>query len=171
MLTRSNAYLRYTVLGLLALAVYFFQTTPHLLPAIGGFSPLPLVPLVIVVAMREYEGAGAVFGLACGLLMDVTGTSMAGLYSILLLLVGFACSTLIQSLLNDTLRTALLLGSVGTLLVCTVHWVVTCVVAGLPKAFGFLLHQYLPILLYTMVFLIPLYYLVGWIKRRMDTNE
>ena len=81
MRTRSNAYLRYTILGLLVLLVYLFQVTPHLIPSIAGVLPAPLVPLAVVIAMREYEVTGAVFGLVCGLLMDATSTSTMGFHA------------------------------------------------------------------------------------------
>ena len=121
--------------------------------------------------MREYEVTGAVFGLVCGLLMDATSTSTMGFHAVLLLIVGFACGLLINNLLNDTLRSAFLLGGAGTALYCVIHWVMTCAVRGLPNAGGFLLSKYLPLFCYTLVFLIPFYYLVGWIERRMRAGE
>lgn len=169
--TRSNAYLRYTVLGFLVLFLYLFQVTPRLLPSIGGVLPVPLVPLTIVIAMREYEGAGAAFGLVCGLLMDITSASSMGSHAILLLLLGFFSSLLVNSLLNDTLRTALLLGATGTAIYCITHWIVTCVLSGLQGTVGFLFHRYLPVFVYTLIFLIPLYYFVGWIEHRMRTDK
>lgn len=169
--TRSNAYLRYTVLGFLVLLLYLFQVTPRMLPSIGGILPVPLVPLTVVIAMREYEGVGATFGLACGLLMDVTSTSSMGFHAVLLLLLGFLSSLLVNSLLNDTLRTALLLGAMGTAIYCIAHWIMTYVLSGLQGAVDFLFHRYLPVFVYTLIFLIPLYFLVGWLERRMRTDK
>lgn len=171
MYTRNTAYLRYTVLGLLVVLVYLFQVTPRLLPSIGGALPVPLVPLALTIAMREYESAGAAFGLICGLLMDTASTSTMGFHAVLLLLLGFFSSLLVNSLFNDTLRTSLLLGAAGTAIYCVAHWVITCVLRGLPDAAGFLLHHYTPVFVYTMVFLIPLYYLTGWIEGRMRAKE
>ena len=171
MRTRSNAYLRYTVLGVLVLIVYLLQVTPRVLPSIGGALPAPLLPLTVVIALREHEVAGAAFGLACGLLMDATSTSAMGFQAVLLLLLVFGCGLLASSLLNDTFRTALLLGAVSTALYCLSHWAVTCAFRGLAHAAGFLLYRYLPIFIYTMIFLIPFYFFVGWLERRMRAEN
>ena len=171
MRAHSNAYLRYTVLGLVVLLVYLLQVTPRIFPSIGGALPAPLVPLTVVIAMREHEVAGAAFGLACGLLMDASSASSMGFHAILLLIVGFLCGLLASSLLNDTFRTALLLGVAATALYSVAHWAITCAFRGLPHAAGFLVYRYIPIFVYTLACLIPLYYLIGWIERRMRTNS
>lgn len=146
MRTRSNAYLRYTVLGVLVLIVYLLQVTPRVLPSIGGALPAPLLPLTVVIALREHEVAGAAFGLACGLLMDATSTSAMGFQAVLLLLLGFGCGLLASSLLNDTFRTALLLGAVSTALYCLSHWAVTAPFAVLRTRRGFCFIDIFPFL-------------------------
>lgn len=171
MRAHNNSYLRYTVLGIVVLLVYLLQVTPRIFPSIAGALPAPLVPLTVVIAMREHEVAGAAFGLTCGLLMDVSSAASMGFHAILLLIVGFLCGLLASNLLNDTLRTALLFGVAATALYCVAHWTITCVINGLPHAAGFLVHRYVPIFLYTLVCLFPLYYLIGWIERRMRVND
>lgn len=165
--TQSASYLRYTSLGIILFLLFLVQTTPGLLPAIGGASPVLLLPFVVSAAMMEQEMAGAAFGLFAGLLMDMYAAAGSGFHAISLMIIGCICGLFVSRLLTVTFRSALILYIGSSVLYFGAQWLIFYVIPQYEAPITYLLRHQLPCALYSFIFLIPMYYFVRWIHRKM----
>lgn len=69
--------LKYTAYSLLLLLLYVVQTNPGSL-TMAGVGPNLVIPAAIAIAMFEGEFVGGIFGMAAGLLCDLTGPLLFG---------------------------------------------------------------------------------------------
>lgn len=76
-----RGFLRWSLYAAVLLFFYMWQTNP----LIKGFCPLLLIPLATAVAMHEGELAAGVFGVVCGLMMDMASGTILGFSSLWLL--------------------------------------------------------------------------------------
>ncbi len=77
-----RGFLRWLLYAAVLLFFYMWQTNP----LIRGFCPLLMIPLATSVAMREGELAAGIFGVACGIMLDMaSGTTILGFSSLWLL--------------------------------------------------------------------------------------
>ena len=82
-------YIYYTALGLLTLAVFIMQSVP-IFPRVLYVLPLPLIPLTVCIAVFNSEVTGFAFGLAAGVLMDITSSAVDGYNAIIMTVDRFA---------------------------------------------------------------------------------
>lgn len=108
-------WLLYVVLLLCAAAL---QTTPGFL-TIGDFKPFFIPAVCLAVSMYEGEFYGALFGAVGGLLWDYTGGRTVGLLAIMLLMLCFFASVLVQLYLKPSWVNFFLINlAVGGILLC-----------------------------------------------------
>ena len=167
MRTQNAAYLRFTALGIVMILMFFLQTVPGLLPEVGGALPVILLPFVVVTAMMEREVTGAIFGLAAGLLMDLFTANIGAFHAVSLMIIGCICGLFVSYLLTVSLRSALVLYGGSALLYFTAMWLIYYVLPGYERAGSHYISHYIPLMLYSAVFLIPLYFVIRLIERKM----
>ncbi len=156
---RRHGYLYYTAWSLILLAVFVLQSG-GVLPAVAGVRPLPVVALVCAFSTFNGVAPGFVFGLAAGVLMDLTSASPDGLHAILLALMGLVLALLSEYLFNQRLLTAALLAFFA----CGLYGLALFLFVELPKGYegvsGYLVKATLPAMLYTWL-LVPLFYFLA----------
>ena len=102
---------------------YILENVPHLL-SFMGVTPLITLLAVVSIAIIEGEFSGALFGLFAGMLIDIGAFHIFGLATFTFMLIGCIVGLIIICLMQNNLRTMLILssGSVSVyLLVC--HYV------------------------------------------------
>lgn len=164
---QKTSAVRHTAYGLFLLVLVLLQSVPGLIPSVGGALPVLVLPFVVTVGVFERELAGAAFGLAAGLLMDLFSPHVGGFNAVSLMIIGCVCGLFVSYLLTVTLRSALLLFCGASVLYFTSQWLIYYVFKGYERPFYYLYQYQLPSFLYTLLFLIPIYYFVRMLWRRM----
>lgn len=160
--------LRWTIYAAIMILFYLFSCNP----LIRGFCPLLLIPLATAVAMFEGDLAAGIFGMLCGLLMDMAnGSSLAGFYALWLLFACPAISLFSRFLLKVNFVSHFVINA-GVALVIAVldmlflHWVwegtqsvVSFVRVVLPSYFG------------SVLFSIPIYFLISLVVSKLSPSD
>lgn len=160
---RRHGYLYYTAWSLLLLAAFVLQSG-GVFPALAGVRPLPVLALVCAFSIFNGVAPGFAFGLAAGVLMDLTSGSPDGFHAIAMSLVGLVLALLSEYLFNQRLLTAGILSFAA----CGLYELALFLFAELPKGYegvsGYLGKVTLPSLLYTWVFVLPFYFLARYLR-------
>lgn len=98
-------------------------------PIIPKFCPLLLIPLATAVAMHEGDLAAGVFGVFCGLMLDIAnGVTVAGFSALLLLAACPFISLMSRFLIKKTFVSHLLLNAAAVVIMAVLdlvflHWI------------------------------------------------
>lgn len=134
------------------------QNTPGWFPSFFGAKAYLLIPAVVSVSIFEKDIGGIFFGLFAGALWDVSASG-SDYYAIFLVVAGFACGSLLNSVMRPNILTNLLLTSVWTAVFCVGHWLLRYVIGGIGSAPHALLTYYLPSFIWTVA-LSPVVFLI-----------
>ena len=141
-------------------------------PLIRGFSPLLLIPLATAVAMREGDLAAGIFGMFCGLMMDMAnGNSVVGFYALWLLCACPCISLLSRFLIKVNCISHLVINAAVSLIIALMdmlflHWVWE----GSQSLISFV-RVILPSYGGAILFSIPIYFLVSLVVSKLRQNE
>ena len=116
-----------------------------------------IIIVVICIAMFEKDLAGALFGLAGGLLLDLTSLQLPGFNAIIFLIIGCAAGLIVSNLLKNTLSSALSLCGGAALIYNIIYWLIFYVFRGVDHALYYFARYMLIEVLYTLLLLIPIY--------------
>ncbi|MDD6284998.1 MAG: hypothetical protein PUB05_06500 [Firmicutes bacterium] len=161
----GRRYTYYIVLSIIFAAVYLLQSGIGLLPRIFAVSPLPLLPLVTVIAMFESKAAAFAYGLFAGLLMDILSRRFFCFNTLFFAVAAVAVALLIELMFNNAPRTAAVLGGV----VCAAYYFIYWLAFLLPStgdAAAFLVRFSLVGAVYSWLFTWPFYFLLRWMSQR-----
>lgn len=153
-----------------AIMIWFYLCSCN--PIIRGFCPLLLIPLSTAVAMREGDLSAGIFGMVCGLLMDMAnGSSLVGFYALWLLFACPAVSLLSRFFIKVNFISHFVLNAGVSMIVAVLdmlflHWVwegtqsvVSFVRVVLPSYFG------------AVLFSIPVYFLISLINSKLRPED
>lgn len=154
-----NRVIRYMAYVLELLVLFMLQETPGLLPAIFGVRPVLIFPAVITIAMFEEEVPAMAFGVVGGLFCDFGLSGTLGFHALVLAVLCFFVSVIVQVYLQVNIVTAVITGlwTIG-LTVCAQWFFLYYFSYSMPE-YAFM-HHYLPKYFYTMIF-VPLVYLLN----------
>ncbi len=155
---KHSRLLRYLTYLIELFVLYAVQQAPDLLPTIHNGRPVLLVPLAISIALFEPQVASMMFGVACGLFLDVGyGSGVLGPHAIVLAIVCFVVSYLAQDLIQTTALNALLICCLTMGVLVVFQWLLTYVALGQPDQLYALVHHFLPRFVYTVALTLPVY--------------
>lgn len=141
-------------------------------PIIPGYCPLLLIPLATSVAMYEGDLAAGIFGVFCGLMLDIAnGVVVAGFSALMLLCACVFISLMSRFLIKKTFVSHLILNTA----ICVVMALLDFVLAhwvweGAQSAISFR-KLILPAYGGAIFWSIPVYALVSLIVRRLSPKE
>lgn len=163
-----RGFLRWFTYAALLLLFYVFETNP----IIPRYCPLLLIPLATAVAMCEGDLAAGVYGVFCGLMLDIAnGTTVVG-FSALLLLCACPCISLLSRfLIKKTFLTHFILNAAVSVLMAWLdlvfrHWVWE----GSQSVISFQ-KEILPAYGGAIFWSIPIYFAVVFIKKKFSPKE
>ncbi len=169
-LARLN--LKWIAYGLELFLVYVIQCTPNLLPSFLGVKPLLLVVTAISISMFEGDGPGMWIGLSAGLLMDLQGGNKGfGFNAIVLMLICFACGSLVVFLMRNNIVSAVVLALSGLFVIGLLRWFFFYVLTGAPKAGYYLYAVLLPQIVYTTLAMPIAFYFNRAISSHLASEE
>ena len=141
-------------------------------PIIPRFCPLLLIPLATAVAMREGDLAAGVFGVFCGLMLDIAnGVTVVGFSALLLLAACPFISLISRFLIKKTFVSHFILNTAIVIIMAMLdlvflHWVWE----GTQSAISFR-KAILPAYGGAIFWSIPVYFLVSFISGRFRPKE
>ena len=163
--------IRRGLLLLVAVVTAILQHTPGFRLSLGSLSPLLLVPFVVSVAMYERSMSGLVYGLLSGAMWDFATTGADGMYTLMLSAIGFGVGIIITFYVRNRLFSAFVLTLVSSSAVCVAYWLLFVVRKGYEGMWVILLTRFLPLAVYTSLFIFVYYYLIGFIIRATGKND
>ncbi len=143
----------------LAAIVYLFHYTGLIDITIKGASPIILLPITVAVAMFYNELTGLLFGLCCGFAMDAVTASSSVFNTITFMLIGFIAGLLAKSIFNRNLPAAITLTLLSEIGYFGVKWLLYAIIPDVQGKVYYLLWNLTPGAVYTLVFIVPLYFL------------
>lgn len=158
---------------LLAVAVFtaIIQHTPGFNLKIGTLSPMLLVPFVVCVAMYERSLTGLAYGFVAGALWDFASSGADGMYTLMLTTVGFAVGIIVTLYIRNRLFSAVVLSLGSSAAVSVAYWLVFIMRKGYEGSFGILFTHFIPLAVYSSVFAIIYYYIIGLIIKATSKTE
>lgn len=151
-------FLRYFTYVLEIVIFYVLSGIPGFLPSIMGVKPLLILPVAITIAVFEKEIPAMIFGLVCGALCDIGYTDAIGFYTISLTILCFFFGYCARNYFVTNFANAMAIGfTTIPVLICL--YFLFFVNGAVPHAGQLFLRHYITRILYTAVFLPPLFFL------------
>ena len=161
----SENFIRKSLLVCLVAVTAVFQHTDGAIPSLFGAKAMLLVPLVVAIAVHERSINGLFFGALAGILWDFATVRGDGFFSVFLACVGFFSGCLVTYLMRNSALTNFILSLVATGTVNVGYWFFFILRRGYEGSADVLFGYYLPSALYTVLFAVVYYYIVGAIHK------
>ncbi|MBE6888741.1 MAG: hypothetical protein E7485_01825 [Ruminococcaceae bacterium] len=164
---KLRVFLRWTFYSVLLLLFYLWETNPLFV----RFSPLLIIPLATAVAMYEGELAAGVFGVVCGLMIDMASGTILGFSSLWLLVLCPLISLLARFYIRISFVSHLALNFAASFIMACLdvlfkHWVWE--ESGTSITF---VNTVLPAYLGAVIGAVPVYFLVRLISMKLRPAE
>ena len=163
-----RSFLRWSLYAAALLLFYLFETNP----LIRGWCPLLIIPLATAVAMYEGDLAAGIFGVFCGLMLDIAnGNTIVGFSALWMLCACPPISLLSRFWIKVNLLSHLVMNTVVTVIMAFMdmvflHWVWE----GAESAISFRV-LILPAYGCAILFSVPVYLLVRLINIKLRPDE
>lgn len=163
-----RGFLRWLLYAAVLLLFYLFECNPM----IRGYCPLLLIPLATTVAMYEGDLASGVFGVFCGLMLDMAnGITVAGFSALWLLCACPFISLLARFWIKVTFVSHFIVNAAVTVIMGAMdflflHWMWE----GTESAITFT-SVVLPSYCGAILFSIPIYFLITFIVNKLRPKE
>ena len=167
----KNIGIRRALFLLVAVVSAIIQNTPGFRLSLGAWSPMLLIPFVVCVAMYERSLSGLLYGVLAGTLWDFGSTGADGMYTLMLATIGFSVGMIITFYVRNRLFSAFVLTLASSTAVSVAYWMIFVLRKGFEGTWAILLSRFLPIALYTAVFVFIYYYLIGFIVKATGKGD
>jgi len=157
-----RGFMRWFLYAMLLLLFYLWETNP----LIRGFCPLLIIPLATAVALREGELAAGVFGVFCGLMLDMASGTILGFSSLWLLAACPVVALLAQFCVKINAASHFVLNFAVTLIMGFMDFLFLHWVWERGQSHITFVHEILPAYLGSIIASVPVYYLVKIISKR-----
>ena len=163
--------IRRVLLVLVAVVTALIQHTRGFNLSVGSVAPMLLVPFVVCVAMYERSLAGLSYGVIAGALWDFASTGADGMYTLMLATIGFGTGVIITFYIRNRLASAVVLSFISSLAVSVAYWMMFVLRKGFDGTWTILLTRFLPVAVYSTLFVFVYYYLVGLIIKATGKSD
>lgn len=157
--------------ALFILFTALIQTQAAFYPRFMDVTPVFLIPAAVFIAMFEGETVGGIYGIAAGLLWDCGTGRVFGFNAFFLMIEAIAVGLFFKFLLKNSLFSALIFTAVITALHETITWFFFYFMTGSRNFIFALLHITLPTTALTLIFALPLFFLVRFINDRLTESN
>ena len=134
--------------------MYIVQFTP-LMPSINGVYFSPLLILTLCFASHETDLHSMVFGMVCGMAVDINSLALTGFHAILYAILSVMVSLMCEFYFQRRMRTAIFLSIFPITANSFAQWLIGTKLCE--NAWHLYLNFYLPSAIYTFVMFIPIY--------------
>lgn len=166
----SRKYYRYLLYALEIFILYIIEGTPNLLPQFYLAKPLLLVSAAVSLAAFELPLCSMVFGILCGLIIDVGTGGVMGLTSIVLAVVCYYESYWNNKYIKNNIYLVLIYSAVVSAAVISLKFFVFYVINKYPYAADSYVSHYLPRIIYTWA-VTPIVYVLTMLVSKAFRKE
>lgn len=159
------------MLLLVAVVTAIIQHTPGFRLSVGALSPMLLVPFVVCVAMYERSMTGLAYGVIAGALWDFASTGADGMFTLMLATVGFAVGITVTFYIRNRLFSAFVLTLISSAAVSVAYWMLFVLRKGFDGTWMILMTRFIPVAVYTALFVFVYYYLIGFIVKATSKGD
>ncbi len=159
--------IKYILYVLITVLLYCLQMTPLLLDVLG-VKPMLVFAFALCIAMFEGSLAGGIFGFISGILCDFGSDMMFGANALMCFLCCVGAALLTIHLIRRTVWTALLTVTVAMTLRAFAEYYLLYGMWSYAGAGAVFTERLLPVAVYSVVFTLLFYPLLGFMKNRMD---
>lgn len=164
-MTRQDFLYKWGLYGLALLLIFVLQTMVFSQFQVFGVCPMLVPVAVAVVAVWEGPAGGAGFGIAAGVLCDASLYNTDGFFTIVLMLAGLLSGLAAEHVLNSGFLSSVLC-SLGSLVGIDLIRSVEMLIREQPTMAA-LLRVAVPEVLYSLVFVIPVYWIMKGVYNRV----
>ena len=151
---------RWSAYGIFYLLLVIIQTSQLLPVTLFGIAPNLMIPVVLSIAIWEGERVGSIFGLFCGFTWDILTSKVIGYNAVFLMFTGYIVGTLTKTYLRPTVLNALIL-NFSALIVNGILVYVFFYLLWNHAGFTVVMRTItIPQIIYSMVYVCPLYFIV-----------
>ena len=155
-------------MSIIALISYVLQVTFLNYIGIYNIKPNLIVITTISYALIRGKEEGAVYGLFSGLLLDILGGKVIGLFALMGMILGLTIGYLNKNLYNENYLVAIALTACGTFVYNLVYFIIWHF-GYVQSQFGWYLISYIiPETIYNTAFSIFIYFLILYINKKID---
>lgn len=149
--------LRYIAYTIEIIVFFMIQQTPGLIPSFYGILPTLLIPIACSIAMFEGPICSLLYGVFSGFLLDYGANCTFGFHALILGLICFIISFLVQDVFHNNFLTGLIMMLAAILIVILLQWLFLYIIKGYDSIGYVLYRHYLPRAAYTFLS-VPLFY-------------
>jgi len=162
---------RIPAMAVLILINYVLQTSLWPEMAVLGVTPDTTLILIVSYGMLRGEIEGALFGFAAGLLLDIFGGVYMGVYTLFGFTLGYVSGKPFRDFFKDNFFLPFFVVLVSTVVYQFAVYVFNFMFRGHVDLWFYFHTIILPTTVYTAVLAIPLYSLLHFINRHIETYE
>lgn len=159
---KRNAVVRWLIYALLLVFSYIYMTTAPLKLR----TPLFVIPVAMCISMFEEPFDSAVTGCVAGLLLDTAQGTLIGLSGIILLWCCLASSLLFHFFMRRHILNIIMLNAAAVIVQGLIYYFFYYAIWEYDHGGRILLHEILPVMLYTEIAVIPLFFAVKFLNKR-----
>lgn len=165
--TRKRTYWTRLFYVLVILLSVLLQNTPHLFPTIMGCHAWLLIPLVVCIAIFEKDLSAVLLAALAGAFWDAALAWGDGFHALLFAVFASGIALLMNYLMRNNLKTALLLSGTALLFYSVLDWLIFSVARHVPGSGMLYVTFYLPSAAYSFLFTAVYYILLRKFLRKM----
>ncbi len=160
---RRNTVLRWIIYMLLLVVEYVYMTTT----AFHWRSLLLVIPTAMCIAVFEEPFDAAVTGCIAGLLLDTAQGTLIGFSGIILLWCCLVTSLLFRFYMRKHIVNVIMLNAASILIQGIIHYFCYYAIWGYDPEAKIFLHEFLPVMLYTVIAVIPLFFIIKFLVEHL----
>ncbi len=155
---KNIRFFRYLAYSIEILLFYILTATPDLLPDIFGAKPCILLAVALTIAVNEAEIPAMVFGMVCGVLIDLGYSTTIGVFAVMLTIVCFAIGFCANNLIAVNFYNVALMSLIVVTAVMSLHFLFAIVLKGYQDAGVYFVNHYISRIVQTVLCAIVLYF-------------
>lgn len=157
--------------ALLALFIFLFHYTGLIDVTVRGASPLILLPLTVAVAMFYDEPVPLIFGTVCGIAIDAVAGSSACFNTLTFMLISFGIGLLSKRIFNRNLAGSIALTVIASIIYFGAKWLFFAIIPDVQGKVYYLFWHLTPSAVYTVIFILPFFYLEKRLHREKKKSN
>lgn len=169
--TKLSTFLKYLSYIIEIIIIFVLFSTPNLIPEVFGGKPSLLITIAISIAVFEREIPAMIFGLLCGLLIDIGYSSTIGTFSIGLTIICFVLGYVANNLIVANIFNVLLVSFVAILILFLLHFLFSYIMLGYDDPLSYFVNHYISRIVGTFIFTPIFYFLNRFIHRTLGKTD
>lgn len=168
---KTAAVFRYLAYTIEIILMYILSTTPRLLPQLFGAKPCLLLCIAVTIAIFEREIPSMIFGIVCGILIDLGYSNAIGVFTITLTLLCFVIGYAANNLIRASFLNFLICSLAVTVSVFMLYFLFEYVLKGYPEPWVYFTNTLISRMAQTFVCSILFYFINRFFYRVLSSEE